>query len=219
MGTTILVVIFMLVTRGGAKDDLENIVNEMKEEMRMEMNERLALNEEKMMKELKQTQGELLELKTENVQLKLDMSFLKDPPFFHACGYQGVVIKITGQTVPYKSLLYSSTNIEGGDLDIDTGILTTPQSGSYTVTWSLSAEDDAGDTAVQVLLRKNGQNIVESEHVSYYSGSTGVAWDQGGRTMILHLAKGDTLDLYCIDCSAGIGAITFCASLSTSDVE
>ena len=37
--------------------------------------------------------------------------------------------------------------------------------------------------------------------------------------MILHLAKGDTLDLYCIDCSAGIGAITFCASLSTSDVE
>ena len=107
------------------------------------------------------------------------MSFLKEPPFFHACGYQGVVIRITKQTVPYKSLIYSSTNTESGGLDIDTGILTAPQSGSYTVTWSLSAEDNAGDTAAQILLRKNGQNIVESEHVSYYSGSTGVAWDQG----------------------------------------
>ena len=96
MKTTFLIVVLMQVTRGWANDDLKNIVNEMKEEMQMEINQRLALNEERLMRELKQTQGELLELKSENVQLKKNlMSVLKEPPFFHACGYQGVVVKIT----------------------------------------------------------------------------------------------------------------------------
>ena len=41
----------------------------------------------------------------------------------------------------------------------------------------------------------------------------------GGRTLVLHLVRGDTLDLYCEDCSATIYRVTFCVSLSTFDIE
>jgi hypothetical protein len=223
MQTAILVLIIMLVTRGEAKEDIENMVKE--------MNERLALTEEN----LKQTQGELLELKTENVQLKMDVSFLKNPPFFHACGAHFNRLSISGQTIPYTSLLpYPSTNTEG-DLDISTGIFTCDAPGSYTVTWSLVAVDYAGDSQVEIYLRKNGEKITESLHVSWYSGSSGRVNDQGkhitqnynnnilyitgGRTLVLHLDRGDTLDLYCQDCSRGIYYTTFCVSLSTFDIE
>ena len=63
-------------------------------------------------------------------------------------------------------------------------------------------------------------SIQESLHSSYYIGpdQSGVQ-DQGGRTLVLHLDRGDTLDLYCDNCSAGIGRTTFCVSLSQADVE
>merc|ERR1712098_173796 len=67
-------------------------------------------------------------------------------------------------------------------------------------------------------LQHNGENIDESRHVSYYNGPSGDVWDQGGRTMVLHLDQGDTLQLYCDDCTAKIGDITFCVSLTTFDI-
>jgi uncharacterized ubiquitin-like protein YukD len=91
-------------------EDLENIVKE--------MNKSLVLTEEKLMKEMKQTQGDLLELETKNVQLREDLintkvvlintemevSLLKEPPFFHASSFQGYT-DITGQTIPWGDLL------------------------------------------------------------------------------------------------------------------
>ena len=39
----------------------------------------------------------------------------------------------------------------------------------------------------------------------------------GGRTMLVYLCPGDTLELYCRDCSpAGVGHTTLCVSLATS---
>ena len=61
-------------------------------------------------------------------------------------------------------------------------------------------------------------SIQESEHVSRYSGPSGHVSDQGGRTLVLHLDRGDTLDLYCDNCSAYISSTTFCVSLSQFDV-
>ena len=229
----------------------------MKEWMEMHaINERFALNEEK-------TQRELLELRTENLQLKEDLantkddlantkedllikeqelekdvSFLKNPPFFHACGAHYGSRSITRQTIPYSRLLYSSAyspdSVSGG-LDISTGIMTCGWPGSYNVTWSLSADDDHGDRTVYIYLRKNGQRMDESLHQSWYTGSSGTVYDQGkqihniiilitilcitgGRTLVLHLDRGDTVDLYCEDCSAGIYLPTFCVSLSTFDI-
>ena len=81
-------VVIIMMTKGLAKDDLESIVKDMQMEMHA-VKECFALNEEKLMR----TQRELLELNTENVQLKEDltkeeMSFLKEPPICHLCGYQ-----------------------------------------------------------------------------------------------------------------------------------
>eukprot|EP00091_Calanus_sinicus_P024185 TRINITY_DN8534_c0_g2_i2.p1 TRINITY_DN8534_c0_g2~~TRINITY_DN8534_c0_g2_i2.p1 ORF type:complete len:253 (-),score=70.90 TRINITY_DN8534_c0_g2_i2:120-878(-) len=242
-----MVVGMIMMTKGEASEDLENVVKE----IRLEMNQRFALNEEK-------TQRELLELRFENIQLKedliitkkdlantkdnlentnedlanameeltntkedlidtkLDVSFLKEPPFFHACGYQ-YSAESTGQTIPYSHLLYSSTNTEEGGLDTHTGIFTSPFPGSYTITWSLIASDHAGDNEVWVYLRKNGQEIEESRLASYYGGSSGWVHNLGGRGLVMHLDRGDTLDLYCEDCSAEIYRTTFCVSLSTYD--
>merc|ERR1711892_1053928 len=264
----VMVGIFMM-TQGEAKDELENIVKE----MRMEVNELRSCLEE--------TKAELVELKTKNMELKerletaeddltatkddltatkddltatkddltankddltttnsklddltsfldnltskdheleRDVSIIRNPPFIHSCGSHYEYLSITSQTIPYNNLLYSSTNTEGGGLDIARGVFTSPLAGSYTVTWSLAADDDAGDHSVVIYLRQNGQKIEESRHYSDYSGPSGQATNQGGRTLVLHLDMGDTLDLYCDNCSAYIYRTTFCESLSTFDI-
>merc|ERR1711892_1353286 len=180
-----------MITLVEPKDDLENIVKE----IMMEMNGRMLLLEA----ELKMTKEELTatkdDLTSKDHELERDLSIIRNPPFIHSCGYQ-YSTRITRQTIPYSSLLYSSTNTEGGGLDVATGVFTSPWPGSYTVTWSLYAYDDHSDSAVYIYLRQNGQNIDESKHVSWYNGPSGEVDDQGGRTLVLHLDMGDTLDLY-----------------------
>ena len=39
----------------------------------------------------------------------------------------------------------------------------------------------------------------------------------GGRTLLVHLDSGETLDLFCEDCQAGVYGITVCISLATKD--
>merc|ERR1711892_889469 len=190
----VMVGIFMM-TQGEAKDELENIVKE----MRMEVNELRSCLEE--------TKAELVELKTKNMELKerletaeddltntkddltatkdeltatnaklddltsfvddltskdneleRDVFIIRNPPFIHSCGSKHDT-SIPRQTIPYSSLLYSSTNTEGGGLDIATGVFTSPLAGSYTVTWSLQAQDDAGEHYVMIYLWQNGKNI------------------------------------------------------------
>ena len=128
-------------------------------------------------------------------------------------------LSTTRQAISYSNLLYSSCNDGGAGLNINSGQFISGVAGSYTVTWSLRAINDAGDHSVHINLRKNGQNIDESLHYSRYTGPSGYAYDQGGRTLIVHLDRGDTMDLFCNECSAGIDDITFCVSLSQADVE
>ena len=151
--------------------------------------------------------------------LEREVSFLKSPPFSFACGSHYDPISTTSQAISYSTLLYSSSgNIEGPHgLDISTGVFTAGHPGSYTATWSLMAADNAGDSRVYIYLRKNGEYIVDSLHASHHTG-TGTVEDQGGRTLVLHLDRGDTLDLYCDNCSADIWLTTFCVSLSQFDV-
>merc|ERR1711892_1215887 len=150
-------------------------------------------------------------------QLEREVSILKNPPFIHACGYIRDT-STTAQTITYSSLYYSSTNTEGGGLDVTTGIFSCPHPGSYTVTWSLSTGNDAGEKWVEIFLRKNGQNIVESYHRSRYTGPSGAVYEQGGRSLVLHLDIGDSLDLFCSNCEAGIYYAIFCVSLTTFDI-
>ena len=179
---------------------------------------------------LRMTEEEL-NRKCENIdvsikELKEEVSFLKEPPWTFMCGARfddGDYLSITSQAITYSTLFYSSTNVDGSGLDIATGIFSAGFPGSYTATWSLEASNEPGEEAVAIFLRKNGVQIEESRQYSIYDitdgGTSGYIGDQGGRTMILHLDRGDTLDLYCQDCSADIYYISFCVSLSQFDVE
>merc|ERR1711892_1080016 len=172
------------------KEDLENIVKE----MMMEMNGRMLLLEA----ELQMTKAELTATKEEvkltatkeelsatrddltskDHELERDLSIIRTPPFIPSCGSISRTT-ITSQTLRYSNLLYSSTNTEGGGLDIATGVFPPPWPGSYTVTWSLYAGDDAGEHWVSIYLRQNGQKIDESWHYSDYTGPSGYVDDQG----------------------------------------
>merc|ERR1719500_190521 len=185
----------------------------MMKEMMLEINKKLARTEE----DLAVALADIATTKTALMELELEVTRAKEPPFIHACGYQSDTI-VSG-TISYSSLLYSSTNMPGvGGLDTETGVFTAPHPGSYTATWSTLARNNAGDHDVDIYLYKNGQRIEESYHVSDYTGPSGRVADQGGRTLVQHLALGDTLELYCDNCKAGIFYTTFCVSLSTFDI-
>jgi len=148
------------------------------------------------------------------------LSNLWNPPYTYACGAHYLYWSSSHGTIPYSTLLYSSSNVEGPNgLDINTGVFTAGCAGTYAVTWSLTASDDHGDHYTHIHLRKNGAIIDESRHSSYYTGTSGLVFDQGGRTMWLHLDRGEYVDLYCSDCSAGIYHTTFCVSLGQWDIE
>ena len=144
----------------------------------MELKERLDIAEDGLTATKVKLTSSVDDLISKDHELERDVSIIRNPPFIHTCGSHAG-LSITSETIPYSKLLYSSTNTEGGGLDIATGVFTSPWPGSYTVTWSLYAGDDAGDSPVLIYLRKNGQDITESEHYSHYGGPSGQVSDQG----------------------------------------
>merc|ERR1719312_2270306 len=129
----------------------------------VEMNERLSLAEGKLTKtedELAATKDEYAaskavltkaiidqaeahnEMKARTDELEREVVILRAPPFIHTCGSHYDSLPGSSGTIPYTSLLYSSTNTEGGGLDINTGIFTAPHGGSYTVYWDTSARGE-----------------------------------------------------------------------------
>ena len=203
----------------------QNELLKTKDELFMTRNELLmtqegVINAKEQMKEQIKMAEDNQKARDVNIRdLERDVSFLKDPPWTFACGAQYYAFDTNTQTISYTTLLYSSTNVAGAGLDISTGVFTAGHPGSYTATWNLMADNDAGEHIVDIYLRMNRKIIAESRYTSVYTGPSGYATDQGGRTLVLHLDRGDTLDLYCEDCSAGIRDTTFCVTLSQADVE
>jgi len=166
---------------------------------------------DKKLKRMSDTFEKELKTKDDSVnKLVREVSFLKDPPYTFFCAYQ-FSTTITSATITYSKLLYSSTNIpDDATMDISTGIFTSGWGGTYTVTWSLEAWGASEDNALNIYLRKNGEQIHESAHCSRYTGPSGRIGEQGGRTLLLRLERGDTLDLWCKDCSGHVWYVTFC---------
>jgi len=208
----------LAITKDALMSNIEEL--EMKTEMMAEMNERLSLAEGKLAKtedELTATKDECATTKAKTDELEREVAILRAPPYIHSCGSHFGVLSGSYMTIPYTSLLYSSTNTEGGGLDISTGVFTAPHGGSYTVYWDTNAYLHSGENVVSIYLQKNGESIEESLHYSRYTGS-GVVDDQGGRTLMVYLGVGDTLQLYRSDGSGQIFYTTFCVSLTTPDL-
>jgi len=201
-------------------DTMKEMKTEMMAEMEMKMNERLVRTEAELAitkDELAFTKNELALTKARTDELEREVAIVRAPPYIHSCGSHDATLSGSSMTIPYTSLLYSSTNTEGGGLDISTGVFTAPHGGSYTVYWDTSAELDSGED-VKIYLQKNGEIIEESEHYSSYTGPSGWVYDQGGRTIIVYLGEGDTLQLYRSASSGQIWRTTFCVSLTTPDI-
>merc|ERR1719320_231702 len=158
------------------KDALMSSIDELDtmKEMKMEMNERLSLAEQKFAKtesELAATKDDLAIAKADHAitkektdELVREVANFRAPPYIHACGSNTNFLSFQSHTIPYTSLLYSSTNTEGGGLDITTGVFTAPWGGSYTVYWDTNINVYSGQTVV-IYLQKNGDTIEESRHV------------------------------------------------------
>merc|ERR1711970_802548 len=133
---------------------------------------------------------------------------------------------MTGNSVvTFESMFYERTNswTQEGGLELSSGRYTASYPGTYSFTYSLHVGSHF-KSDINIYLRLNGENIAESYHES--GSYDGVGWyrDQGGRTLVTHLTRGDYVELYCQDCGAGHGGegiwhVMFCVELSQFDIE
>ena len=138
----------------------------------------------------------------------------QSPPHLSVCGSHKEGFHSNSATVPFTRLLHSATNLAGGPgLDIASGIFTAPLAGVFSVTWDLAADNDGGNHLFNVFLRHNGVTMDDTQHQSYFDGTSFYLVEQGGRTVSVQLRKADTLELWCENCSAGIFFTTMCISL------
>ena len=118
------------------------------------------------------------DLVTKVDDLEMSIANLSDPPYLHICVSHNDYLNIDDQTIPYTSMLHYFTNTEGGWLDMTSGVFTAPVCGTYSVSWATVASLNT-DERLEIYLQKNGENILESEHYSQYTGTSGIAADQG----------------------------------------
>merc|ERR1711935_697907 len=83
------------------------------------------------------------------------INVLRDPPSIFYCGYQDYTYA-TKSVITFDRLSYFRNNQPTGGLDPVTGVFTSPYPGSYSVSWSLFANNTARDHTVNIPLYKNG---------------------------------------------------------------
>merc|ERR1712083_839132 len=64
--------------------------------------------------------------KDELKMLEKEVTIIRDPPHLHMCGSHYDSIYGSNTIITYSNLFYSSTNTEGGGLDITSGVFTAP---------------------------------------------------------------------------------------------
>merc|ERR1712080_64304 len=149
------------------------------------------------------------------------VSQVRDLPMVMACAYQDSWIKDSA-IITYDKLISDYNNHDkpgGGDgvMHISTGQFTCLTAGTYTVTFSGIAWVAPNQT-VYIAIYRNGEYVQGSQwHSSNSRDNGGVMYDQGSRTVILHLAVGDNLALKTTTCSGVIQDLVFCVSLTGFD--
>merc|ERR1712210_170430 len=119
------------------------------------------------------------------------------------CAYQSEWDKDGVVNYNQISLEFNNANRPGGGdgtMNIETGVFTTVTSGYYIVTFSAFVDVHPGEYT-NMYLYHNGVQLEESRFVTdmHVGSGNDYIYDQGSRTVILHLLAGDTLDLRTTD--------------------
>ena len=129
---------------------------------------------------------------------------LQEKPYLSVCAEKSSTkSERQCRTINYDSIFHSSSNLDGGGLDICTGVFTVGQCSPYSVSWnSFSGARGSGKSLV---LRKNRRQVSETQ----------CTWTQQSRTVLVDVEKGDSLDHYYNDRNNyGVERLTFCVSLN-----
>merc|ERR1712083_995761 len=120
-------------------------------------NDKLVATNDKLVDTKEELTNVTMTMKDELKMLQKEVTILRDSPFLHMCGSHYDLLS-GSKTIPYSKLFYSSTNTEGGGLDITSGVFTSPWGGSYTVTWSTSSWTLSG-SGNDIYLYKNNIRV------------------------------------------------------------
>ena len=122
--------------------------------------------------------------------------------YLSVCGFQ-VSTTTRRAVIRYSKALQPLTQSPDSGHSFRSGTFKAGFSGVYSVSWGLLPDHiGRGESKVLIYPRKNRRRILDDDH-----------GEQGGRTVLVRLDKGNTLDLYCSDCRAKVWDITFCVSL------
>jgi len=186
------------------------------EALKLNLESKIEDLEESVVEELSNTKLQVLE-KTHMIEK--DVAALLKAPFFHSCAWQRGTSS-SPSILTFDKFIHKSSNIcNDSAMNLETGTFTSCKSGTYSISWHLHADHGHYDHKVLVYLRKNEEIIPESKIDSRFTSNvTGSVVDQGGRTLLLHLKDGETVDLVCEECLTGIWDITFCINLIHADL-
>jgi len=139
---------------------------------------------------------------------------LRDMPFEMVCAYKYNWDTLGVVNYDQISEEFNNSNRPGGAdglMNIETGVFTALTSGYYIITFSAHVQVHAGESTV-MWLHHNGVQVEESQFVTSMKAGSGDNYiiDQGSRTVILHLLRGDTVDLRTEKNSYGVWRINFC---------
>jgi len=182
-----------------------------------EVSDNLAMNND----HIKEVSDNLAMNKDQIKEVSDSLTPLIDPPYLYTCGYQSF-FENSNQIVNYDRLLINFTNIVSQvGIELQSGVFNSPLSAVYTVQFTARAIHEdlkrGGEEPVIMFLRNNGSRMYETFEYNYFEhdGSySEMSPGSFGREIIMHLAAGDYIDLFCANCPTGISDISFCITLN-----
>ena len=139
------------------------------------LKQQIMVEKEDLKQEMINLQQKLVKMNNDNLELKLKIEDLSNPPFYHMCLFQDHGYG-NNHVINYDRILYhSSYRCDDADIDLNSGLFTAGFSGTYTVTWSLRAKNYWRN---RIYLRKNKTQMKES-CLESYSQRDNHQFDQG----------------------------------------
>merc|ERR1711953_1031653 len=204
-------------------------------DQRIAVLEDAMITKEDFMKEIETRDTQMCELEEEMASLtgRMDVTEetdvllrgmvdqVRNPPFAFQCAYQGSW-NAEYSVITYDRLTYdeisggSIYNVTGG-LDINTGVFTVGHgyAGVWEINYTMVSDQHSGEDN-KAWLYINGEQIEESYHGTYYSGSGGHVNSLGSRSLYMRLESGDTITLRTGEVH-NLYTITLCFNLAQFD--